>query len=412
MEAKEQNCLFQKKKKRKMQKLLKLFFVTGITAIVLIVGTYAWFIGTGSVDVSAFDINISSGESLQLSLDGNNWSETLELSKEAILGNGSDIKAYEGNTNHWTGDGGLIPISSAGEVDETVGRLKLFGKSSISATKGGYHLVSTRINNYKTVDGSGISPEQDGYVAFDLFIKNGSGVDYIKQYDEASDEAIYLTTSSSVVAKSTGKPDYGIANSVRVAFVQIGRVATNGSDTSTITSINCSGEDEASTGLCTNVIPTIWEPNNETHDTNLISYFNMVCKKKSITEPQGVSYGENCDEINNKLDVNTYVVKEDIIASDNVDIYDGLNGFNVSDGYKLKNIDTFTDTMKNLRGSERPAFFKLAANSITKLRVYIYLEGQDVDNYDLISLGEKISINFGFTKDQLDLVSTTTASQN
>ena len=42
----------------------------------------------------------------------------------------------------------------------------------------------------------------------------------------------------------------------------------------------------------------------------------------------------------------------------------------------------------------------LAPNSITKVRVYVYLEGQDVDNYDFASLGKKISINFGFTKER------------
>ena len=43
---------------------------------------------------------------------------------------------------------------------------------------------------------------------------------------------------------------------------------------------------------------------------------------------------------------------------------------------------------------------KLAPNSITKVRVYIWIEGQDVDNYDFASLGKKISINFGFTKER------------
>ena len=38
-----------------------------------------------------------------------------------------------------------------------------------------------------------------------------------------------------------------------------------------------------------------------------------------------------------------------------------------------------------------------------KIRVYIYLEGQDIDNYDIAALGEKIKVSFGFTKDQLDL---------
>ena len=43
---------------------------------------------------------------------------------------------------------------------------------------------------------------------------------------------------------------------------------------------------------------------------------------------------------------------------------------------------------------------KLAPNSITKLRVYIYIEGQDIDNYDFASLGRQISVQFGFTKER------------
>jgi hypothetical protein len=41
-----------------------------------------------------------------------------------------------------------------------------------------------------------------------------------------------------------------------------------------------------------------------------------------------------------------------------------------------------------------------APNSITKVRIYIYIEGQDVDNYDFASIGKKISIKFGFTKER------------
>ena len=40
----------------------------------------------------------------------------------------------------------------------------------------------------------------------------------------------------------------------------------------------------------------------------------------------------------------------------------------------------------------------LAPNSITKVRVYIYLEGQDIDNFDYAQVGIKISVKFGFTK--------------
>ena len=57
--------------------------------------------------------------------------------------------------------------------------------------------------------------------------------------------------------------------------------------------------------------------------------------------------------------------------------------------------------MKNFKGTDRRELFYLAPNSITKIRVYIWIEGQDVDNYDFASLGGQISVSFGFTKEQL-----------
>ena len=56
--------------------------------------------------------------------------------------------------------------------------------------------------------------------------------------------------------------------------------------------------------------------------------------------------------------------------------------------------------MKNVTGQTRQPIMTLAANSVTKVRVYIYLEGQDVDNYDLITNDLNISVNFGFTKEK------------
>ena len=37
----------------------------------------------------------------------------------------------------------------------------------------------------------------------------------------------------------------------------------------------------------------------------------------------------------------------------------------------------------------------LAPNSITKVRVYVWIEGQDIDNYDFAAIGRKISVKFG-----------------
>ena len=54
-----------------------------------------------------------------------------------------------------------------------------------------------------------------------------------------------------------------------------------------------------------------------------------------------------------------------------------------------------------LIGEAWPTFMTLAPNSITKVRVYVWIEGQDIDNYDFAQLGQAISVNFGFTKEKL-----------
>lgn len=433
-------------KRRQRRKLGWLFAITGITAVVLIVETYAWFIGTGSINTSEFEIGVSTEKSLFLSLDGEHWSENLTISEANVLGKltgeGTTItddnhNAYEGHTNKWVEEKiGLIPISTSGEKDLTASRLKLYGKSSITATPGGFRLISTRLDNYSEIkgeDGEGTGTfvgEKGGYVAFDLFIKNGEGVDYIEKYDEADDEAIYLTTNSAVSVVKAGGPeveDYGLANSVRVAFAQIGRVASATATQEQIVQMVCSptntGKDEEEntipakgeqTGLCKETQTTIWEPNDTAHNEKLIEYFERVCRGKKVEKGEDgktniVTYGEEsgaeCIPLTNGTATNTYVVNTDIKSVDNIDIYDGLNGYDIEKetGYKISKYDTFTDSDKILKDEARPEFFRLAANSVTKIRVYIYLEGQDVDNYDLISLGNKIKINFGFTKDQFDL---------
>ena len=42
----------------------------------------------------------------------------------------------------------------------------------------------------------------------------------------------------------------------------------------------------------------------------------------------------------------------------------------------------------------------LAPNSITKIRVYVWIEGQDIDNMDFSSIGKQIEVSFGFTKER------------
>ena len=151
-------------------------------------------------------------------MDGETWVYNLDV---------NTAKTYDTNTNIMPGaNNKLVPLSTVGELDSGVSRLKLFEKSSYTTTPGGYRLLSTRVDNYKTGK-NGKTNQGSGYIVFDLFIKNLSGAAYYPDLQLKNEEAIYLTTDSSVVVDSTGDASQektGIENSVRIGFAQIGRV--------------------------------------------------------------------------------------------------------------------------------------------------------------------------------------------
>lgn len=406
------------KHNRKMRKLILLCVLCGI---VLTVSTYAWFIGMKTVNVEKFNIDIATTEGLYLSMNGKDWSYNLD----AI-----NADAYADNANVWLNENeksGLIPMSSIGDMDKTSSRMKLFEKGSLTSVPGGARLMASRINNYTNrVKENGEFVEGKGYVAFDLFIKNMSGTAYYAENNPKNEENVYLTVNSAAKVGKNGVANTGIENSIRVGFAQIGRVTAEDDDTITqdvITGITCSGDGETGkiTGICREA--QIWEPNDKNHVANAGKYYQTTCLKRGEAGDDvtaKASYGAACENLVLTDAYPTYAIANPIgtgTNANNVNIYDGekFNGYTKNSmtyadyikedtdktTAKLVEFPYFTDTMKNITGTARPAFMTLAPNSITKVRVYVWLEGQDIDNYDFASLGSEVSINFGFTKEQL-----------
>jgi len=376
----------QKSNKRASRRLGGLIFISAAATMIVISATLAWFIGLRTVNVSSFEVSIDTVDSLSLSLNGLDWDSSIDISSGTL-----EAVSYGGHTNSWGGEG-LIPVSSIGAMDSSVSRMMLYEKASLTATPGGYRLMASRVTNY---DGD---PEQDGYVVFDLFIKNFSGTQYITALNEADEEAIYLTVESAVKVAVDGVEDTGIENSVRVAFAQIGRVIGTETTQATITGITCTSDANV-TGICRTA--QIWEPNDRDHVANAISWYDTSCLARigeDIT--LDASYSGSCGTIIDGLPYDTYAINAPIAAADYVDIYDGADYNTYEATTELTAYDYFTDSEKLLTGTSRPTFMTLAPNSITKVRVYIYIEGQDIDNYDFASIGKKISVNFGFTKER------------
>ena len=388
-----------KRNQKHEKRVKKLIVICMLSAIILTVSTYAWFIGMQTVSVNAFEVNIAAADGLALSVDGVNFSDTVTIN--GTTENQEEIASeYASNTNSWTS---LEPISTIGEMNNATNgsRMIIYEKSSLTASAGGYRLLSEQLQNYDADDSS--VTEADGYVAFDLFIKNLSGEAYYTENNVNNEEAVYLTLESSVTVGTSGVEDTGIENSVRVAFAQIGRVKSD-AQTAAIQGITCSDDStNGVTGICRNA--TIWEPNDTNHVANALSWYSNSCKARTASS----TFNGACKELKDGEFYETYAVAKtitEVISDENrnyeVDVYDGIyNTYqeSVTDGY-LKNVDTITDSEKTYTGSSRPEFMTLAPNSITKVRVYVYIEGQDIDNYDFASLGKAISVNFGFTKER------------
>ena len=394
--------------KKNANRVKKTALMCLLCGILLITSTYAWFIGMQSVTVSQFDVTIAAAEGLALSMDGVKWFTDEALSAHTET-------AYTGNTNTWATDG-LIPMSSVGDTSISDSEMILFEKGSLTATKGGYRLLASRVNYPTTSDDI---TKGKGYVAFDLFIRNKSGEEYYATNDVANEEAIYLTTDSKVQVGSTGVANTGIENSVRVGFVQIGRVEQDGAVASVVTSIDCDGDTANKvTGICRTA--TIWEPNDTAHVQNALNWYDKSCKERTGNTVADGSYNAEgaCKTLSLTSAYTTYAVANELEVGSNVDVYDGAdyNKYTANyvdaatyfgEGYtkssaKLVGMDYFTDTEKAKKGVDRPTFMTLAPNSITKVRVYVWIEGQDIDNYDFSSLGKQIKVNFGFTKERFN----------
>ena len=438
-----------KNRKRNLLKSKKILFAMGITLIALVVATYAWFIGITTVTVDPFEVEVMTTEGLQISLDADpdHWETVLHVDKGIIEGTSnmiihgdpSNVKLIDtttpasssypapNNVNHWATAGeanqdhkGLEPVSSSGQLVDTgqnASQAKFYSKTTLTSEAGGFRLAAGDIT----------SPTATGYIAFDIFIKNASGSSYSATYSKDNDEALFLTGNSEVQYNTAGVAGDGIQNSVRVGFYALGRVSAIDSNItkSTIQGISCTASSPV-TPLCNlqegasgsqTVVPrgynwNIWEPNDTAHTLAAYTRFNNACIKRDSStgefllnandnkcRPAGAL--ENEALADNKY-IKTYTINNTIAASNTPpisNIYDGLNGWS---NPNMQYVQTLTDTENSVEATRNPLLY-LAPASITKIRVYIYLEGQDVDNFDLASVYQPLSIKFGFTKDRYEV---------
>ena len=337
-------------KKQKKSNLKVSLLLLLLAAVLLISSTYAWFVSQNTAEVSTLQVKIETVEGIQISSNAKNWTST--LTNAMITGAdyvGSELN-YKDAVNQVPSI--LKPVSTIGEIDK--GKQKMFlGKvltSKTDANKGKYVLTATPETDTHGLTGN--------YITFDFFIN----------LESTSAKDLYLQPGSGVVwngeraaadTNAAYKNDKGLQNAARIAFIVEGNVDTSQTeDASTAVQNKIYNQADADCGKY------LWEPNSNTHTTNAINQSlagrdtPMYKAEEQAANP--VPYSGVKTEINKN---------NDVLLAD-------AKAANYSSFLSSVQPEIFTDTSF----TQRKKLMTLKPG-YTKIRVYMWLEGQDMDCY-------------------------------
>lgn len=320
------------KNKRRKYRIIYLLFLILFSGVMLATSTYAWFTVNRIVYVDSLNVRVEAQGGIEISTDGTNWKSM--INSDDI---NSAIDTYATAVNQLPNK--VEPVSTGGLVDN--GKLMMYYGIATGNSQGFYVLNTTRdMETSANIDGK--------FVAFDLFLKVDNGSD------------LYLTNESD--ATYTGNNTPGIENAIRYGFVVEGTVPT-GSNLQTIQALN----------NATNDTVYIWEPNYDVHSITAI---------KNAYDTYGIVVNQTG---NNKIDYDGVI--DEIKLSDNV-LLNEANSNKYSNFFKRVDVDYAT--VANFTNYEK--IFSVESG-ITKIRIYIWLEGQDVDCENNSAIG---NISFKF----------------
>ena len=345
------------KKKERQKRLKSLILLLFLTIVLLSTSTYAWFTANRSVSIDPINVNIAASSGLQISTNASEW-KTL-ITTTDITG----VTGYSTNLNQLPSI--LAPVSTGGTTDSSTGHLKFYkGVVAGDESNGGaMSLTATKSPD----EAAGTTGD---FVAFDIFLK----------VDSQSD--IYLENGSGVKS-TTGYTDKGLQYAARYAFVIEGTVA--GTDTAA----NAQAKKEASAVY-------VVEPNYDAHTStgvsNASTYYNLTTTA-GTSGVAAVNYVGVIDTIPTPI-VLQQTNPGGTPDSSKFASISGLMRTNVAYSNADSSYEAYTGTSK---AAHLLKVFTLPAG-ITKIRVYMWVEGQDVDCENSAS-GAYLTYKLGFTLD-------------
>lgn len=360
----------------KSQKKSKLIFlIIIIAALISITGTYAWFSSQRDVEIVGFKINVEIAENLEISLDGETWTHSINIEDMrqfygTYVDKDTTTVAYQAtkdkHRNYVPTE--LLPVSTVGTVED--GNL-VFVSGEIEEKK--LKDIVPCSEEDITVGSTILSKEgknsKHPYLVFDMYLRNLSNLKKPGETDLLQLRAGSLATAAN--------PNTGLEYSVRVGLVQYGNTVD----------LLATGEQARNIEPNGSEAVAIWEPNYRLHTQYI------------------VNNDERITDVIQQID--TYAIKETATEiEDNTDTTDSLlyNVYTnkVEQAEDIENQDLGTLQATTLKQIDGETNMSLTPNTITKIRCYIWLEGQDPDCVNLSSLGEELIVTLRLEKPKVE----------
>ena len=381
------------KNKRKSE-MNAMFFIILIAAVMFIISTYAWFSTQKNVSITNLQGTVEVAEGLEISLDAQNWSNGIVLGKEegqlSIIDN-----AYTGHHNISPTE--MLPVSTLGLVSSnTMTDLKML-RGKIENSK---ILSEIKPMNEKQTDAT--KADYPGYFAFDIFLKNSSK-------NDTQDDILQLNYDSSLEIMDASKVNTGLQNTARVAFVKYSGTSDVMANQATILKETAGIGVGTAASYISDV--AIWEPNSNAHSEYIVTNNNMITWSAADAQTYATKTLDNGKKgFDVTTQMPTYALKESAEGATINDIYkwDGsetkiqkqyvlqtkvTSKASTEDDYALE--DGVQDLVSTSNGKTK---FGIAPSKISRIRIYVWLEGQDVDCINYASHGGGIKVNIGLVK--------------
>lgn len=344
---------------------------------------------------------------LSIFYKGENFTVTLdsEYGRESGLVIYEDQNTYT-NSNLKVNE--LQPVSTVG-TDRDVTDIAMYrGTNTESIILDSIAAVKNSVASTDEGQNDPSKPDYPGYFAFDLFIQNSG----LKEGDTQGTtvESLQLDSTSSVTVKASGgNSATGLQNTPRVAFAKFSGTADVGAENATqvLPSTN------STTSKITDI--AIWEPNSDKHVTNIVNSNNyIIWNNEDKTSYKITAEADTATGISPFADgqvLPTYGLTSAAVGKKITNIYNWSKASGTpagtDQGYLAKQNVVATpasnDKVMFLKSTtDGSTDFEIVKNAITKLRIYVWLEGQDVDTTNYASHGGGITVNIGLVKSFTD----------